>query len=186
MVDNRGATKSLECAGLVTSVGTDVFHFKAGDRVEYHATSSPPLVFATAICGLRDRANLQSGKLVLIHSGTGWFSMAAIQIVHPKGATFYSTLSTEKNKDFLVENLGVKHDNIFELQGLFLLSRHHGCHAWKSVDFFPITSSIAISVGTAIPNTVTQPPNSFTDNFSHQPHQLGLPALSLGLGAISE
>ncbi|KAL8901562.1 MAG: hypothetical protein Q9207_005141 [Kuettlingeria erythrocarpa] len=138
-VDTMGATTSLECAGLVSRVGSGVSSLKPGDRVvcmapghfssleafpewacaklqdheEYHALSTLPLVFATAIYGLMDRANLQSGESVLIHSGAGGVGIAAIQIAHLRGATVYSTVSTAEKKDFLVQNLGVKRENIF-------------------------------------------------------------------------
>ena len=72
-----------------------------------------PLVFATAIYALSDRANLQRGETVLIHSGAGGVGIAAIQIAHLKGAEVYTTVSTQEKKDFLVEKLGVKRENIF-------------------------------------------------------------------------
>lgn len=159
-VDTRGATTSLECAGLVTRVGSDVFPLKAGDRVvcmapghfsslesfpewtcaklnddeEYHAMSTLPLVFATAIYGLCDRANLQSGESVLIHSGAGGVGIAAIQIAHLTGATVYSTVSTEEKKDFLVENLGVKRENIFNSRDSSFLPAIMAATDGKGVD----------------------------------------------------
>lgn len=49
----------------------------------------------------------------MIHSGAGGVGIAAIQIAHLKGAEVYTTVSTKEKKDFLVENLGVKRENIF-------------------------------------------------------------------------
>ena len=138
-VDTRDATTSLECAGVVTRVGAAVESLKAGDRVvsmapghfsslesfpewacakledteNFSTISTLPLVFATALYGLCDRANLQAGESVLIHSGAGGVGIAAIQIAHLKGAIVYATVSTEEKKDYLVNTLGVKRKNIF-------------------------------------------------------------------------
>jgi acyl transferase domain-containing protein len=97
-LDSRGATSSLECAGIVTRVGSDVSTLKAGDRVvamapghfatleafpawacaklhdeeDYNAVSTLPLVFATALYALSDRANLRQHESVLIHSFWRW------------------------------------------------------------------------------------------------------------------
>ncbi|KAI4176186.1 MAG: hypothetical protein LQ343_001230 [Gyalolechia ehrenbergii] len=138
-VDTQGATTSLECAGVVARVGSAVQSLKVGDRVVcmapghfstlesfpewacakledhegYHTVSTLPLVFATALYGLCDRANIQPDESVLIHSGAGGVGIAAIQIAHLKGATVFTTVSTEEKKDFLVNKLGVKRENIF-------------------------------------------------------------------------
>ena len=55
----------------------------------------------------------------------------------------------------------------------------------SSVDFFMMTSSVAGSVGTATESNYTAA-NSFMDNFAKYRRSHGLPALSIGLGAISE
>ncbi|KAL8833881.1 MAG: hypothetical protein Q9170_004028 [Blastenia crenularia] len=137
--DTQDATTSLECAGVVSRIGSAVKSLKVGDRVvsmapghfstlesfpewacakledheTYHSVSTLPLAFATALYGLCDRANIQSGESVLIHSGAGGVGIAAIQIAHLMGATVYTTVSTEEKKDFLVNKLGVKRENIF-------------------------------------------------------------------------
>jgi len=70
-------------------------------------------VFATAVYALSDCANLRRGETVLIHSGAGGVGIAAIQIAHLKGAEVFTTVSTPEKKDFLVKNLGVKPENVF-------------------------------------------------------------------------
>ncbi|KAL8833880.1 MAG: hypothetical protein Q9170_004027, partial [Blastenia crenularia] len=55
----------------------------------------------------------------------------------------------------------------------------------STVDFFLMTSSVAGSVGTATESNYTAA-NSFIDNFAKYRRAQGLPALSIGLGAISE
>ncbi|KAL8901561.1 MAG: hypothetical protein Q9207_005140, partial [Kuettlingeria erythrocarpa] len=65
------------------------------------------------------------------------------------------------------------------------LLAHGPSTASNSVDLFLMTSSVAGSVGTATESNYTAA-NSFMDNFARYRRRLGLPALSLGLGAISE
>lgn len=89
-------------------------------------------MFATAIYGLVDRANLRKGESVLIHSGAGGVGIAAIQIAHLRGAEVFTTVSTIEKKNFLVETLGVKRENIFNsrdssfLPGILAVTNHKG------------------------------------------------------------
>ena len=62
---------------------------------------------------------------------------------------------------------------------------HEPSKAINSVDMFLMTSSVAGSVGTATESNYTAA-NSFMDNFAKYRRTQGLPALSIGLGAISE
>ncbi|KAL8923352.1 MAG: hypothetical protein Q9208_004622 [Pyrenodesmia sp. 3 TL-2023] len=115
-VDTRGTTSSLECTSLVSKGRSHVSPFKAGDRVVCMAPghfSSLESFPEWACAKLKDDENLQSGEPVLIHFGAGGVGIAAIQIANLRGATVYSTVSTEEKKDFLVENFGVKRENIF-------------------------------------------------------------------------
>ena len=147
-VDTRGATSSLECAGVITRVGSGVWNLKAGDRVvvmapghfatvesfpewaceklredeDFNVVSTLPLVFATAIYGLCDRARLRHGETVLIHSGAGGVGMAAIQIAQLNGAEIFTTVSTEEKKDYLVSTFGIKRENIFNSRDSSFLS----------------------------------------------------------------
>ena len=70
-------------------------------------------MFATAIYALCDCAKLQKGETVLIHSGAGGVGIAAIQIAHLQGAEVFTTVSTPEKKDYVVETLGVKPENVF-------------------------------------------------------------------------
>ncbi|KAI9781322.1 MAG: Type I Iterative PKS [Peltula sp. TS41687] len=138
-VSTRGATSSLECAGAVTRIGSGVLHLKPGDRVvvmapghfatresfpewaceklkddeEYSVVSTLPLVFATALYGLCDRARIREQETVLIHSGAGGVGIAAIQIAQLMGAEVFTTVSTEEKRDFLVNTFGIRRENIF-------------------------------------------------------------------------
>jgi NADPH:quinone reductase-like Zn-dependent oxidoreductase len=56
-----------------------------------------PLIFITAWEGLVDRANVGSGKTVLIHGGAGGVGHIAVQIARSRGAEVFSTVDTAKN-----------------------------------------------------------------------------------------
>lgn len=138
-LDTANATCQLECTGTVEKVGSAVKGFAVGDNVvamapthfeniqtlpewacfklqpdedlNIAATLSVP--YATAIYALHHRANLRSGESVVIHSGAGGVGIAAIQIAKLAGAEVFTTVSTEEKKKYLVDNLGVKPENIF-------------------------------------------------------------------------
>ena len=89
-------------------------------------------MFATAIYALSDCAKLQRGESVLIHSAAGGVGLAAIQIAQLKGAEMFATVSTQEKTDYLVENMGVKRENIFNsrdssfLPALMLATKGYG------------------------------------------------------------
>ena len=93
-----------------------------------------PLVFATALYGLCDRANIRSGESVLIHAGAGGVGMAAIQIAQLKGATVFATVSTEEKKDYLVNTFDVKRENIFNSRDSSFLPAVMAATNGKGVD----------------------------------------------------
>lgn len=96
--------------------------------------STLPFVFATALYGLCDRANIRSGESVLIHAGAGGVGIAAIQIAQIKGATVYATVSTEEKKDYLVNTFGVKRENIFNSRDSSFLPAVMAATNGKGVD----------------------------------------------------
>ena len=111
-VDTKDATCTLEFSGVVEKVGLGVTDIKSGDRVvvmapghfktteivprwackklqddeDIRTTCTLPLVYSTAIYALQQRARLQKGESVLIHSGAGGVGVAAIQIAQMTGA----------------------------------------------------------------------------------------------------
>ena len=138
-IDTIDATCCLEMTGIVTRTGTSVSRFSPGDRVvafrpsqfatfetfpewtcakleddeSFTSISTVPLVFATAIYALRDRANLQAEESVLIHSATGGVGIAAIQIAKITGAEIFATVGTREKMDFLIKEFGLDADHIF-------------------------------------------------------------------------
>ncbi|KAK6356052.1 hypothetical protein TWF718_000426 [Orbilia javanica] len=138
-VDTKNGTCALEFSGVVEKIGANVTSFSVGDRVcvmapsffrtseivpdwaccklnddeDFNSISTIPVVYATAIYGLHYRANLQEGESVLIHSGAGSVGMAAIQLAQLSGARIFTTVSTEDKQQFLIDNYGIKPENIF-------------------------------------------------------------------------
>ncbi|KAK6544731.1 hypothetical protein TWF694_001416 [Orbilia ellipsospora] len=142
-VDTKRATCALEFCGIVEKLGAEsscvglavgdrvyvmapsylrtseiVPHwacFRIGDDEQFGPTSAAPFVYATAIYALCDRARLQKGEKILIHSGAGGVGIAAIQLSQQIGAgEIFTTVSTAEKKDFLIKSLGIKPQNIFD------------------------------------------------------------------------
>lgn len=63
---------------------------------------------------LKRRNSSLTFQSVLIHSGAGAFGIAAITLAQSMGAVIYATVSTDEKKDYLVNELGVQRENIFQ------------------------------------------------------------------------
>lgn len=123
-----------ECAGVVTSVGSEVTNFVVGDRIiaaqavgslsshitidarfaiampeqlNYGEAATIPTTFLTAYYGLSYLAKIKPGDKILIHSAAGGVGQAAVQIAQQAGAEIYATASTGK-WEFLRES-GIKY-----------------------------------------------------------------------------
>ncbi len=129
-----GPTLGLECAGVVTAVGTDVRGFAIGDEVvafgpsslsnrvitsadaasripngiSFEAAATIPGTFFTAYYALKYLAQLQEGERVLIHGAAGGVGIAAIQLAKWCGAEIFVTAGTDEKRDF-VRLLGADH-----------------------------------------------------------------------------
>lgn len=86
---------------------------KLRDNEDFQTIASLLIVFATAIYALYDRAQLQCGETVLIHSAAGGVGMAAIQIAKFIGAEIFVTAGTEAKRKHLIECCGLKADHVF-------------------------------------------------------------------------
>ncbi len=131
----------LECAGIVTAVGSDVPEFKVGDPIMGHAfgcfasnivvpaelfTLKPselnftqaaaiPGVFATAYDTLINLAKIKPNDKILIHAAAGGVGLAAIQVAQQAGAEIYATASNQEKQAYL-RSLGV--NNIYNSRTL--------------------------------------------------------------------
>jgi acyl transferase domain-containing protein/SAM-dependent methyltransferase/acyl carrier protein len=123
-----------EVAGTVISVGENVKHVAAGDRVfglaifglathafarggdvrripdglSFEEASTLPVVFMTAWHALKNVARIRKGEKILVHAGAGGVGMAAIQIAQHLGAEVIASAGSPA-KRALLETLGVKH-----------------------------------------------------------------------------
>ncbi|KAL6890027.1 hypothetical protein GGI43DRAFT_425686 [Trichoderma evansii] len=86
---------------------------KLPDELDFTSGASMPLVFATAIYSLINIGALEKGQSVLIHSGCGGVGLAAIQLARMIGAEIYTTVSSEKKVEFLMQEFGISRDHIF-------------------------------------------------------------------------
>ncbi|KAJ5692411.1 reducing type I polyketide synthase [Penicillium macrosclerotiorum] len=133
-----GDTLGLECAGVVTRVGSNS-ELKAGDRVvmatpgsfKTHArgkagttcrippemsfaeAATIPAQFGTAWEVLHELAKIRKGETVLIHAAAGGTGQAAVQIAQHLGATVFATVGSKKKKDLLVQEYGIPEERIF-------------------------------------------------------------------------
>ncbi|KAI0156515.1 polyketide synthase PksD [Xylariaceae sp. FL1272] len=129
----------LDCAGVVTRVGTSCRHVKPGDRVSMCAVDSMRMYprcdedFAvkiasslsfeeacaviipgmTALQSLDEIARIKRGERVLIHAASGATGQLAIQIAQRAGAIVYATVGHQEKKRLLVEQYGIPASQIF-------------------------------------------------------------------------
>ncbi|MGW2332278.1 type I polyketide synthase, partial [Streptomyces sp. NPDC001700] len=125
-----------EGAGVVTEVGPGVTDLAVGDRVfgmmglsfgptgvadarllvripggwSFEQAAATPIVFLTALFGLRDLAGVNAGERVLVHAGAGGVGMAAIQLARHLGAEVFATAS--EGKWGVLRSLGLDDDHI--------------------------------------------------------------------------
>ena len=135
----------LEVSGIVYKVGAKVKDFKKGDEVaalvngggyaEYCATdqlttfkipknvslkeaAGIPECFFTVWSNLIISGKLKKNKKVLIHGGTSGIGIAAIQILKTFNAEIFTTVGSEKKKQFC-KSLGAQHVFNYKEQDFF-------------------------------------------------------------------
>ncbi|XXH01910.1 hypothetical protein Hte_008272 [Hypoxylon texense] len=141
-VDDEGL--GCECAGIVEAVGPNVTDLAPGDRVmvlhigafatnivtnsqacvkipanlSFSDAASMPTVYGTVIHSLLDKAQLEKGQTVLIHSACGGVGIAAIQICRMIGAEIFCTVGSEDKIHHLISEYGISKDRIFNSRDL--------------------------------------------------------------------
>ncbi len=126
-----GASLGMECAGVVTRVGSAVQGLRVGDRVvafasgafashvivpafavsalpqnmTLEAATTLPVAFLTAYYALVHLAQLKRGETVLVHGGAGAVGLAALQIARHLGARVIATAGSD-DKRALLRNFG--------------------------------------------------------------------------------
>ena len=83
------------------------------DAMSFEEAATLASVYLTALYSIFDLANTRRGHRVLIHSATGGLGIASIQICQYIGAEVFATVGTVAKRDFLVQELGIAEDHIF-------------------------------------------------------------------------
>ncbi|KAF2470531.1 polyketide synthase PksD [Lindgomyces ingoldianus] len=129
----------IDCAGIVTRVGSEVQSIKVGDRVcaqefncmktyarsrewstqkisdsvSFEEACAVIMPGMTAIQSLIEVARLQKGEKVLIHSASGGTGQVALQIAQMIGAEVFATVGYDSKKQLLMDKFNVPEDHIF-------------------------------------------------------------------------
>ncbi|MBW4632289.1 MAG: SDR family NAD(P)-dependent oxidoreductase [Iphinoe sp. HA4291-MV1] len=129
-----GRSLGLECAGIITAIGSGVEEFEIGDQViasaphsfsshmiadarlvvkkpahiSFEEAATIPAVFLTAYYALHDLGRIRKGERFLIHAAAGGVGLAAIQLAQKAGAEIFATAGNPEKREFL-KALGVHH-----------------------------------------------------------------------------
>ncbi|ERF70334.1 hypothetical protein EPUS_07599 [Endocarpon pusillum Z07020] len=138
-VDSPNCACSPQYSGVMARVGVAVSTLKASDRVIAMApsqlrTTQIVLAFPTAIYALHDRARMQNGESVLIHSAASAVGSAAIQISKLAGAGIFTTVSSAGKREYLIKAFGRKPSSILSSQDATFLPAIFDLTNGKGVD----------------------------------------------------
>ncbi|GAW16135.1 hypothetical protein ANO14919_055580 [Xylariales sp. No.14919] len=130
----------IECAGIVTRVGSNVSSVQVGDRVcvltvhghyqsrvrvpwesvaripesmSFETAASMMVVFITAYYSLFWEGHGEEGETVLIHSAAGGVGQACIILAQWRGLEIYATVGSQAKRDFLTTTYGIPPERIF-------------------------------------------------------------------------
>ena len=150
-----------EGVAIVTGIGEGVTHVAVGERVVFMeiatacfatemqipadlVTQAPEslsdedaaalMIPYTTVLWSVDKANMQRGQSILIHSAAGGVGIAAIHVARWIGLDIYCTVGSPAKVDFLVKELGVPRDRIFESHDDSFVADIMRCTDGKGVD----------------------------------------------------
>lgn len=112
-----------EAGSLATHVTRDaLLSWKIPDHWTLEQAASVPCVYGTVYYAFFMVTQIQKGKSILIHAGTGGIGLAAIRVAFAYGLDVFTTVSTEEKKNFLLKefpqlknkNIGNSRDTSFE------------------------------------------------------------------------
>jgi acyl transferase domain-containing protein/NADPH:quinone reductase-like Zn-dependent oxidoreductase len=96
-----------------TALCPEIYFEKLPERLSFIEGACIPMVFVTALYGLRDIGRLSKGQSVLIHCGAGGVGLAAIQVARLLGAEIYTTVGSEDKVKCLTDTCNVPRERIF-------------------------------------------------------------------------
>ncbi|EAW17052.1 type I polyketide synthase [Aspergillus fischeri NRRL 181] len=150
----------IEASGIIRQCGKNIAQLHPGDRVivaqpglfrtraivpssrcvsispsmSLEEGASLAVVFGTALYCLMDIARLEKGQSVLIHAACGGVGLAAIQVCQMIGAEIYATAGSEAKADYLVHNMGIPRQRIFNSRDGSFLPALMGVTQGRGVD----------------------------------------------------
>ncbi|XP_013396069.1 fatty acid synthase [Lingula anatina] len=100
--------------GMATTVDADKrFLWEVPDTWTLAEAASVPVVYSTVYYALVVRGEIRKGESILIHAGAGGVGQAAISVALHCGCEVYTTVSSEKKKQFLMEQFPQLKDKHF-------------------------------------------------------------------------
>ena len=138
-LETRTGHLGVECAGVVTKVGSNVSRYQLGDRlmtwgrdchsshvrnpaelfqfvpshISFEAAAAIPWAYCTAFQGLHNLARLQSGESILIHDTHGGIDQAAITLAQHLGARVFATARNLEKRKLLIDTLHMEESHVF-------------------------------------------------------------------------
>ncbi|KAF2107008.1 phenolpthiocerol synthesis polyketide synthase ppsA [Lophiotrema nucula] len=137
----RGTSFAQECAGMITRTGSSVLadKFVVGDRVccwskdafrsnltchvstvqkiQSHVTfaeaATIPIAWCTAYYSLYRLAQIGQGESLLIVNAIDPVGQAALRFARLRNAEIFATVSSEQQREFLIENHELREDHVF-------------------------------------------------------------------------
>ncbi|WP_414587921.1 SDR family NAD(P)-dependent oxidoreductase [Scytonema sp. PCC 10023] len=163
----------LECAGIITAIGSGVEGFEIGDQViafaphsfsthtttdvrfvvrkpthiSFEEAATIPGVFLTVYYALHYLTQISKGERILIHAAAGGVGLAAIQLAQKAGAEIFATAGSPEKREFL-RSLGVHH--VMDSRSLAFADEVMESTGGKGVDI--VLNSLA---GEAIPRSLS-------------------------------
>jgi NADPH:quinone reductase-like Zn-dependent oxidoreductase/malonyl CoA-acyl carrier protein transacylase len=150
----------VECAGVISAVGSKVTDLVVGDRVcamsegaystytrclstsaqkvsdsmSFVDASTIPVIYCTAYYSLFDLGRLTKGETVLIHAAAGGVGQAAIILSQMVGAEIFATVGSVAKKELLMTEYGIPEDHIFYSRNTSFAKAIHRATNGQGVD----------------------------------------------------
>lgn len=138
-LETRNGHLGIECAGIVTKVGSNVRRYQPGDRlmtwgrgchstrvrnpaelyqpipphISFEAAATIPWAYSTAFHVVHNLAHLKAGESILIHDTHGGVDQAAITLAQYLGARVFATAGNLEKRKLLIDTLHMDESHVF-------------------------------------------------------------------------